>query len=646
MKLKYNFYKKRFAFGFLSGILLTMFLPLTGLAQVPTYEAVTVTNQPLRQGQTIQVQLDASQCGTFENDKEIYAVLFAFTSGKPIATDTLMKKGETFYTARFTIPAHTDLIAFKFLQNDATENNGGNGYFFEVADVTGQPQTGTNYSLFTIYSGYYTAGFAKSKPDLAKKHHNLWFKAQDLSQFIYFDKALALYNEKDMTALCQHLSKLPEGLVLSEDQFAKLSSYARTCGKETIAQFEAAQRNQYPYGRLALRSWTDSIRKLTTVTEKLAWIKAFQAAYPDALAKNSPVITDLYTDLFRFGASKMDASVMTKMMKYANQTKGDADNFWRICQDFAYNCFEKDTLINEALFLSRDFLSRMKTALVNANTKPADMSTQMYYQQANIPYTQIACVYGGLLFRNGQVDSALYYSEIAARSNKYKLPHMNEMYFHIAEKAKPAKEAVEIMKSAFINGGYNLAIKTQFVRLYNQAGLGNAEEAIRSLSTSARTTLYNKLKKEMLNQPAPDFTLAGLNGGEISLASLKGKVFLIDFWATWCKPCIGSFPAMQMLVDANKGRKDVAILFADTWQKEADKFEVVRKFFKDKPYRFDVFMDQYDTAVKSFKVSGIPTKIIVDKNGIIRFISVGSNANEIKTVEELQTMIDIAAEAK
>jgi thiol-disulfide isomerase/thioredoxin len=209
---------------------------------------------------------------------------------------------------------------------------------------------------------------------------------------------------------------------------------------------------------------------------------------------------------------------------------------------------------------------------------------------------------------------------------------------------KPAAEVVKLMKPAFVNDGYNLVIKEQYARLYTAAGLGDGQAEVKALLAVKTTELQARIKKDMISKPAAAFSLPGLKGGNASLDALIGKVVLIDFWATWSGPCIASFPAMQMLVDANKGRNDVAILFVDTWQKESDKYAVVNKFFMDKPYRFDVYMDLDDKTVKDFGVKGIPTKVIIDKKGMIRFFSVGYSGDELKAVEELQAMIDLAAE--
>lgn len=626
-------------------LLICFFFGSSAIAQEKEYETLTVSGQPLRQGQVIQVSFKADKESRFDKNKEVYAILFSYTKGKPIATDTLLKAGKKAMLGSFTLPKDADLIVLKFVQGDHEENNEGKGYFFEVADKAGNKQPGTLYSLYRIYSGESFAGIKKPNADLAAKYHKLWFVAQDPGKLSYYEKAAAYYVEKDTINLCKHFSEIPHNEGITENEFSILSVYARPCGRATVARIENEHKKRFPYGSFSLRPWNDSIKTFSTNAEKLVWIKAFKMAVPQDTLNKQPFADELYFDLFRTATRNLDGTFMRTIPQYQAGKLND-DRLMPLTLDFGSRVLKKDTLTDDALILSSYYLSRLKEQSESLEGKYASQSSQMYRQNRQDYYFQFSSIYGAALAKNSQTDSAIYYSRLAAAGSEFRIANINERYFNILEKITPAAEMVEVMKPAFLNKGYNSAIKLQYIRLYNQSGKGDGEKAFNDLFASEKTALYAEIKKKLITtkQPAPDFLLKGLNGGETSLSDLKGKVVLLDFWATWCAPCIGSFPAMQVLVDNNLNRNDVAIFFVDTWQKESDKYAVVKNFFKENPYRFKVLMDAADKAVKDFNVSGIPTKVVIDKNGMIRFFSVGANRDELKTVNELQAMIDIAGE--
>ncbi|KYP16328.1 MAG: hypothetical protein A1D16_20570 [Flavihumibacter sp. CACIAM 22H1] len=96
----------------------------------------------------------------------------------------------------------------------------------------------------------------------------------------------------------------------------------------------------------------------------------------------------------------------------------------------------------------------------------------------------------------------------------------------------------------------------------------------------------------------------------------------------------------------HKDNKDVVFLFVNTWEQAADKKKNVEEFFNGKPYSFLMqALDTEDKMVSGFKVDGIPTKFVLDKQGKIRFKSVGYDSNESKTVDDIAAMIQLAGEA-
>ena len=148
-------------------------------------------------------------------------------------------------------------------------------------------------------------------------------------------------------------------------------------------------------------------------------------------------------------------------------------------------------------------------------------------------------------------------------------------------------------------------------------------------------------------EPAPSFTLMDLDGQAVSLDELKGKVVVLDFWATWCAPCIKSFPAMQMAVDKYKDDPAVEFLFINTWELREDPTDFVQQFLEKRGFDFTVLMDKKDPVskrnpvVESYGVNGIPAKFIIDVDGNIRHKLTGFKGGDNEAqVQELSELIE------
>jgi thiol-disulfide isomerase/thioredoxin len=132
------------------------------------------------------------------------------------------------------------------------------------------------------------------------------------------------------------------------------------------------------------------------------------------------------------------------------------------------------------------------------------------------------------------------------------------------------------------------------------------------------------------------------DGKEVSLESLKGKIVIVDFWATWCGPCIASMPGMKKAQEKLAARDDVKFVFVDTWETVDNKNANSKDFMAKKKYPFYVLMDNEDKMVKDFEVSGIPTKFIIDKAGNIRFKAIGFEGNTDALADEVLDMVEMA----
>jgi len=124
--------------------------------------------------------------------------------------------------------------------------------------------------------------------------------------------------------------------------------------------------------------------------------------------------------------------------------------------------------------------------------------------------------------------------------------------------------------------------------------------------------------KVKVGDMAPDFALKDLAGAEVTLASLKGKVVLLDFWATWCGPCKAVMPAIQKISDDYKD-KGVVVLGINTWERSS---EAARKYMEEKKFTYGCLLSG-DSLAEAYGVPGIPTLVVIGKDGRVALLEVG-----------------------
>ena len=115
------------------------------------------------------------------------------------------------------------------------------------------------------------------------------------------------------------------------------------------------------------------------------------------------------------------------------------------------------------------------------------------------------------------------------------------------------------------------------------------------------------------NLPAPDFTFPGLDGKMVRLADYRGKVVLVNIWATWCKPCVDEMPSMEKLYRKFKG-EDFEILAVSI---DAPGLKVVAPFMKKSNLTFPALIDSEGAIKTVYGITGVPESFIIDQQGIL-----------------------------
>ncbi len=134
---------------------------------------------------------------------------------------------------------------------------------------------------------------------------------------------------------------------------------------------------------------------------------------------------------------------------------------------------------------------------------------------------------------------------------------------------------------------------------------------------------------------APDFTANLADGSTFTLSEQSGKVVLLNFWATWCGPCVGEMPAFEKLY--KEYGDEVAVLAVNCLEDE----ETVRQFIAETGYTFPIAFDVEGVVNMKYPTDGIPYTLVIGKDGTVQKIYVGA-ADADTQYQEYKSAIDSA----
>ena len=282
--------------------------------------------------------------------------------------------------------------------------------------------------------------------------------------------------------------------------------------------------------------------------------------------------------------------------------------------------------------------------------RPAGFAEEDWNRFMKFAYYPYCDTYAAALYAVGKYKEALNYQLKAfdTTPEEAMLPSV-ERYAHLLVLNDQEEKAYGLLTRMAETGkatqGMNSLLRELYVGKHgDEAGF---DRFFADLQKNVVATLKEKYIKEMQDKPAPPFTLSDLEGKTVSLADLKGKVVVIDFWATWCAPCKASFPAMAKMVEKHP---EVAFLFIATQEKPEGALERVKGYITENNYPFHVLMDEPLTdnprqfeALSAYQVTGIPAKVIIDAQGKQRFFSTGFTS-DTELMNELEAKIQLVSE--
>lgn len=540
------------------------------------------------------------------------------------------------------LPDSANAVAFIFSNGDTYDHNNSDGYLFRLYNNKKEEIPGSTASLnyFTINNGSEfgieanTDSLFKTLTSDLKKHPEAFEKWTD--NYVYFlyrkDKVEGrkLFEEK--------IKEINSKESLNEKDYSNLYNFNNTIGnKETADSLKSIILEKFPKGSFASRVIFEAFGEEKSIDKKIELLKLYKEhsgtdEYIEDYMHQS--IANLYRSTGNF----------EKFNEYTSKISNKLDRA-SFLNSIAWGYAEKNENLEIAASMSKESLELVKSAENNLEEKPSYYTKKGFSKSLKSSYGMYADTYALILFQQGQVKEAIPYQEIAAKQNKD--PDILARYIEllVADKQfEKAKNKAEI----YIADGQSSEKMIQFYETaHNETSNHSSfKENLETLLAKAHKKEVEKIKNKLVNKPAPNFTLKDIEGNHVTLSDLKGKTVILDFWATWCGPCIASFPGMQQIVEKYKSNENVVLLFIDTFEDGENREKDVTEFIKEKNYAFHVLYDETIEDSNEFKVAesygvnAIPTKAIIGPDGNLKYQQAGFGSTE-KLIKELDILIEL-----
>jgi pentatricopeptide repeat protein len=577
---------------------------------------------------------EKSPSGLKPADSVIAHILFVDAQKLDIQEKKMTKhKGN--WEVKFPVPEKTSVLLIRFSSGTKTDDNNGDCWKIPIFGKDNKPVTDAFLLLATLHQMGEIQGFkvAKSEEETSKSiekelaYHPDNMKAQVFkwSQMMKATKGSAATKDQ----IREELLNVYQSNKSDEKAVYSLLSWFNQTGMEKRGkEIKDSILNVNPRGYLALQDKLRSV--LSTPNPSPAEIEKIMTDFPEIEPSMKNMLMNVLINSY---IKTKDFDKAEELISKQDIKSGSQYN------SIAWPLIEKGENLEKAVAWAAKGVE-----LIRKQKADKKSATPNEIKNMDSSLGMVLDTYGYGLEQLGKTGEAMNaYSESYLLTNGTN-DDINSRYVQLLAKSADYAKAIEVAEACILKEKANDKIKEAYIAAYKQlhGSSAEAEAKLNKLAAEAKAKLMMNLKSQMLNKPAPDFNLKDFEGNFVKLSDLKGKVVVVDFWATWCGPCKMSFPALQKMVNKYKDNPDIQILALDTWEREktvAEKEKKVKEFIAENKYTFKVLFDDAD-IVSKYEVTGIPTKFIIDKNGMMQFKTIGFESEQ-KMIAEMEAQFEL-----
>jgi thiol-disulfide isomerase/thioredoxin/tetratricopeptide (TPR) repeat protein len=621
-------------------IIIILSLLFAGSISAQTEQLVKQQPEKPKAGDNVIITYNASiDKATLKNAKEmtLYVMIFGSEKGQRVIEQQMTNNNNN-WTASFKLDdASENLLVYFFDDGTNKEYNDGEAWLSMIYNAKNLPVKGAYSSQASLYSN---SGFMDFKINKSKEK-SLEFLNREIAANPGYVPA---YNSKWNTMMrdkpgdetiaiikkeldkVYSLNKTDEKMV-----FRLLNWFEKTNQKAKADEIRTSILKKNPKGYMAQMSRIDAIYDENDPSKQIEMCKQILTDFPDLDQQNKDYMNSAIFSAF---VEKKDYETAANLLgTFITKNSGQYNNL-------AWPLIEKGEQLEKAVKWANEGMKLAENP--DISEKPSYWLTKTWKMQNEQSLGMISDTYAFGLYQLGYTIAAEKSYEKAYSVLKGSDEDVNARFVECLVNNGNYSKAVEVSEECMIKEKSNSNLIKQYKTAWLKLNRNESEfdSKITNLSNKAKEETFAKLKKEMVNKPAIDFSLKSLDGSTVKLSDLKGKIVVIDFWATWCGPCKASFPALQKITDKYKSNPNIVILTLDTWEqvKGDERTAKVKEFIESNKYTFTVLFDE--DFVSKYEVSGIPTKFIVDRYGKIQFKTIGFGG-EAKMLTEMEAQFEI-----
>lgn len=583
--------------------LTTLFFSLSmGISLTYAQQRVTITPQYPERGQTVTVNYDPALAGSgISATAGSVDIVFTYSNFYNLPWRMHMQRNGRVWTASFKLENYTTFATFTLESGEAIDKPAKDQHY-EIAVYHDKKPVEDGY----LYKAYSLSAQLGRSPLLADKQAALY--KQELAAYPDNYEAklrLLVYEISKATADDAKTALRDIAHKVIADRFYAAPTVSGNINKVTMGYLIIGENSRldsirqvvmekYPESDMGRELRTSAIAKGKDTAHL---ISVFEAELLKETPANKGSFVEMHEQLFRLFTAVKDSSKALYHARFLTSTSKEDPYKAPTWEDIAQTLLDNRISLDTASWYAQRALDSVRSYPVGVIRyfpetgyiyPYADDSTrEVAYDKAS---RRLASILGLISLQQQRPVAADRYMALAVGLNSDKETLDNASAYYTATHNAPKLEA---------------------------------------LAQFREKALLQKVMRLRINKPAPVLDMfVDMKGKAVSASSLKGKVILIDFWATWCIPCMQEMPYLQKLYDQYKNDPRIVFMIANSGARNT--LANAQAWSGNKTYSFPVYFANDPDVADKFKFNTIPASYLIDGKGNIQFNNIGFEGPELE----------------